>query len=84
VGKVELEYVFKQILPIIQELTVLKNQFLKRKKGIRLLTSLAKSIGEQGFEKEPLILKMIAQICHDNNYKIRMDGALFYKEYLQN
>jgi hypothetical protein len=23
-------------------------------------------------------------ICHDNNYKIRTDGVLFFKEYLKN
>jgi hypothetical protein len=60
VGKVELDYVFKQILPIIQELTVLKNPFLKRKKGIRLVTSMARNVGEAGFDKEPVILKLIA------------------------
>jgi len=60
VGKVELDYVFKQILPQVQELTNLKNPFLKRKKGIKLLMSLAKNVGEAGFEKEPIILKMIA------------------------
>lgn len=44
--------------------------------------SLAKQIGEIGFDKEPIILKIIECITHDNNYKIRMDAAIFYKEYL--
>ena len=44
--------------------------------------SLAKQIGEAGFDKEPSILKLVFAICHDNNYKIRMDGALFFKDYL--
>jgi len=46
--------------------------------------SMARQIGEDGFDKEPTILKMITMICHDSNYKIRIDGALFYKEYLTN
>jgi len=25
----------------------------------------------------------VLAICHDNNYKIRMDGVLFFKEYLK-
>jgi hypothetical protein len=61
---------------------ILKNPFAKRKRGNRLVTSLAKKLGEKGIDKEPLILKLILGICHDTNYKIRMDGILFFKEYL--
>lgn len=32
---------------------------------------------------EPNVLKIILGICHDNNYKIRLDGASFIREYLQ-
>ena len=57
---------------------------MKRKRGNRLVTSLAKMIGEKGFDKEPMVLKLSMGICNDNNYKIRMDGVLFLKEYLVN
>lgn len=53
----------------------LKNPFVKRKRGNRLITSLALKIGESGFDKEPLIIKLSLGICNDNNYKIRMDGV---------
>ncbi len=42
----------------------------------------AKQIGELGFDREPAVLKLIQGICHDNNYKIRLDGVLFFKDYL--
>jgi hypothetical protein len=61
----------------------LKNPVPKRKKGNRLLISFAKQIGEAGFDKEPAVLKLVQGICHDNNYKIRLDGAQFLKDYLQ-
>lgn len=44
--------------------------------------SFAKQISEAGFDKEPSVLKLVLAICHDNNYKIRMDGVLFLKDYL--
>jgi len=77
-----MDNVLKQILPVISEMTVLKNPFIKRKRGNRLVISLAKKLGEKGIDKDPLILKLILGICHDTNYKIRMDGVLFFKEYL--
>jgi hypothetical protein len=40
-------------------------------------------VGELGFDKEPMVLKLVFGILHDNNYKIRMDGVLFMKEYLK-
>ena len=66
------------------DLSSLKNPFPKRKRGNRLITSLAEKLGESGFDKEPMILKLSLGICNDNNYKIRMDGVLFLKSYLQN
>lgn len=50
--------------------------------GNRLLTSLAKSFGETAFEYDNKILKLVMSICGDVNYKIRLDGAIFLKEYL--
>ena len=43
---------------------------------------MAKRLGESGMDMEPIILKLILAICHDTNYKIRMDGILFFKDYL--
>lgn len=45
---------------------------------------MARKLGENGFDKEPLILKLIQGICNDTNYMIRMDGVSFFKEYLKN
>jgi hypothetical protein len=40
-------------------MTNLKNPFIKRKEGNRLLLSLALKLGEKGFDKEPQIIKVI-------------------------
>ena len=61
----------------------LKNPFPKRKRGNRLALSFARQVGENGFDKEAMILKIVFAILHDNNYKIRMDGILFLKDYLK-
>ncbi len=53
-----------------------------RKLGNRLLTSLAKNFREEGFDADIKVLKSVVALCGDTNYKIRMDGALFMKEYL--
>lgn len=82
VYQTDLQFVLKNIYPVFMDLPSLKNPVPKRKKGNRLLMSFAKQIGEEGFDKEPGVLKMVLAICHDNNYKIRMDGVLFFKEYL--
>ena len=39
--------------------------------------SVAKNIGEDGIDKDPLILKLIMGICDDNNHRIRKDGCMF-------
>lgn len=43
---------------------------------------MAKRLGEKGFDYENILLKLILAICHDTNYKIRLDGIKFLKEYL--
>jgi hypothetical protein len=55
----------------------------KRKRGNRLVFSIAKNIGEEGIDKDPLILKLIMSICDDNNHRIRKDGCVFLKEYFK-
>lgn len=64
------------------DLPSLKNQYAKRKRGNKIISSFARQVGETGFDLEPNLLKIILAICHDNNYKIRLDGAIFLKEYL--
>lgn len=83
VGETELTFSLKTIFPLFAEMPQLKNPLPKRKKGNRLVMSFAKQIGEAGFDKEPAVLKLVQAICHDNNYKIRMDGVAFFKEYLR-
>ena len=61
----------------------LKHPFAKRKRGNRLVFSVAKNIGEENMDKDPLMLKLVMSICQDNNYKIRRDGVIFMKEYLK-
>lgn len=70
-------------LKAIQELTDRKSTFLQRKLGNRLLTSLIKQCGESAIDEDRLVLRLIMQVCGDTNYKLRMDGALFFKEYLE-
>jgi len=40
-------------------------------------------LGEEGISEDPYLLKAILNICSDNNYKIRRDGVLFFKEYFK-
>ena len=82
VAYTDLQFCLKNIFPVFMDMPSLKNPVPKRKKGNRLLISFAKQIGEAGFDKEPAVLKLVQGICHDNNYKIRLDGAQFLKDYL--
>lgn len=43
---------------------------------------MAKGLGEDGLDDEGSIMNMILSVCEDNNYKLRRDGAIFFKEYL--
>ena len=70
IGRVDLKFAVKEMLPLIRELPSLKNPFVKRKKGNTLVTSMAGRLGEEGFDSEPILLKLILSICHDTNYKI--------------
>lgn len=54
-----------------------------RKTGNKLIFSIAQSLGEGGFDQDPYLLKTVMNICQDNNYKIRRDGVIFFKGYLQ-
>jgi hypothetical protein len=82
IQKVEHDYTLKNVLPLVQEIPSLKNPFPKRKRGNRLITSLAKQMGEEGFNADYTLFKLIIGLNQDNNYKIRMDGIQFLQEYL--
>jgi len=45
---------------------------------------MAQNVGEEGLKKEPLFLKCISSFVNDNNFKIRLDGVNFYREYILN
>ena len=38
-------------------------------------------MGETGFDEEPILLRLIFGICRDTNYKIRLDGAIWFRRY---
>lgn len=81
--KLDIRLTSECVIKAIKDIPALKNPFPKRKTGNVLVFAVAKSIGEIGIEKDPLILKLILGICHDNNYKIRRDGVIFFKEYIR-
>ena len=68
---------------MLKDMPGLKNPFAKRKRGNRLIFAVAKNVGENGINGDPQLLKSINNICSDNNYKIRRDGVLFFKEYFK-
>ena len=83
VSRVDISFISENVVKAIKDIPSLKNQFVKRKRGNRLVFSVAKNIGENGIDQDPLMLKLIMSICSDNNYKIRRDGVIFLKEYLK-
>lgn len=78
----DMKYVLSDILPKVQDMPGLKNPFPKRKRGNKLITFMALKLGEKGFDSSNILLKLILSLCHDINYKIRLDGIKFLKEYL--
>ena len=83
VQKVDIAFISEHVINKIKDIPSLKNPFAKRKRGNRILFSVAKHLGEAKFDKDPNIMKLILSICHDNNYKIRRDGVIFLKEYFK-
>lgn len=47
------------------------------------MSSLILSCGEQALNKDKGILRLMMGVCGDSNFKIRTDGAIFLKEYIQ-
>lgn len=82
VGLVEISYVQTSCVKVVSEMPGVKNPLAKRKKGTKLLTAMGLKMGEEGFDEEPLLLRLILSICQDTNYKIRLEGAVWFKDYL--
>ena len=83
VSRIEIQFVSTNVVKLIKDMPGLKNPFAKRKRGNRLMLGVAKSVGEDGMDAEPALVKAIEAVCSDNNYKFRRDGVIFLKEYFQ-
>lgn len=46
--------------------------------------SIAANIGEKGLDKEYAYVKMMKSVFIENNFKLRIDGIVFLKEYFNN
>jgi hypothetical protein len=55
----------------------------KRKKGIELATAMAMNVKPKAHDDEPMFMRLIMVICSDTDYKIRTDGAIFFKQFFQ-
>ncbi len=53
-----------------------------RKRGDHLINSIALAHQEEAFDTEPMILKLILNTIMDNNWKIRLDAVIFFRDYL--
>lgn len=77
VSRLDIKFISEHVTKVIKDIPGLKHPLPKRKRGNRLVFSVAKSIGEEGIDKDPLMLKLIMSICDDNNHRIRKDGCIF-------
>ena len=82
IGQVAFEYTSMVAVNPILEMIDRKNSIPKRKKGNKLLMSLARNCGEEAFDEEGQILRKIVATCGDTNYEIRLDGVIFLRDYL--
>jgi hypothetical protein len=80
---VDIKFVAENVTKIIKEIPGLKHPFAKRKRGNRIVFGVALQMGEEGFDGDYELLKCVQSICTDNNYKIRRDGCIFFKEYFK-
>ena len=83
VGRLDPRFVAENATKLIKDIPGLKNPFPKRKRGNRLVFAIAKNVGEEGIDEDQQLLRSINSICTDNNYKIRRDGVLFFKDYFK-
>ena len=71
----------EHVTKIIKEIPGLKHPFVKRKRGNRFIFGVALQVGESGFDGDKELLRSVQSICSDNNYKIRKDSCINFKEY---
>ena len=83
VSRIDIKFMAENVTKIIKEIPGLKHPFAKRKRGNRLIFGVALQVGETGFDGDKELLKCVQSICSDNNYKIRRDGCIFFKEYFK-
>jgi hypothetical protein len=83
VSRVDIKFVADNVTKIIKEIPGLKHPFAKRKRGNRFIFGVALQVGEPGFDGDKELLRCVQSICSDNNYKIRRDGCIFFKEYFK-
>lgn len=81
VGHLDCKFVAENATKLVKDMPSLKHPYPKRKRGNRLIFSIAKNVGEAGINEDSQLLRSINHICNDNNYKIQRDGVLFFKEY---
>lgn len=74
----------RELIPFLQELLNNKSPIEHRKVGNRILFSIAANIGEKGLDDEYAYVKMMNQVFHENNFKLRIDGIIFLKNYFTN
>ena len=82
VGKVSVDFLQSVVLDVIADLPNPKNQMTKRKLGNRLFSGIGQNIGEKSLGQVKVVIQQLQDICQDMNYKIRMDGVLWIKDYL--
>jgi hypothetical protein len=82
VGRTDILYVQQVAVKPIADMMGSKNPLPRRKLGNRLVVEMAKAIGEEGMDEEPRVMQLIQSMCYDTNYKIRLDGAEFFKDYI--
>jgi len=72
------------MMPQVKEfLAVNKPPFVKKKKGIMMLTAICKAQPEKCFEHNTELLMIIeSQICNHFDWQIRIEGARFFNAYI--
>ena len=83
VSRVDAFYLKSVAIKAIQEMCSPKNPLVKRQRGNTLAVELAKNVGEEALEEEPIPFRLISGMCSDTNFLIRLHAAHFFKDYLQ-
>ena len=56
VSRVDMKFISENVIKVIKDIPGLKNPTAKRKRGNRLVFSVAKHLGEDAFDKDPIIM----------------------------